>query len=59
MWALDKNVAMPTDEQLKKLPIEHEPQEENKDDTADEAAAKKMFPFMLRVTPRHKILILK
>jgi len=59
MWALDKNVAMPTDEQLKKLPVEHEPQEENKDDTADEAAAKKMFPFMLRVTPRHKILILK
>ena len=60
MWALNKDVAMPTNEELKKLPIEHEPQEEkDKDDTADEVDAKKMFPFMLRVTPRHKILILK
>ena len=60
MWALDKDVAMPTDEELKKLPIQHEPQEEKgKEDTEDEVDAKKMFPFMLRVTPRHKILILK
>ena len=52
MWALDKNVAMPTEDELKKLPIEHEPKAEKEEDTADEAGAKKMFPFMLRVYPR-------
>ena len=58
MWALDKNVAMPTEDELKKLPIEHEPKAEKEEDTADEVEAKKMFPFMLRVT-HPKILILK
>ena len=49
MWALDKNVAMPTEDDLKKMPVEHEPKEKD-EDSADEAAAKKMFPFRLRVT---------
>jgi hypothetical protein len=56
MWALDKSVAMPTEDELKKLPIEHEPKAE-KEDAADEAEAKKMFPFMLRVYPR--IILMK
>tara|TARA_B100000676_G_C18084135_1_gene853636 strand:- start:3899 stop:4837 length:939 start_codon:yes stop_codon:yes gene_type:complete len=57
MWALDKNVAMPTEDDLKKMPVEHEPKEKD-EDTADEAAAKKMFPFRLRVT-YPKVVILK
>jgi len=51
MWALDKNVAMPTEEDIKKLPIEHEPGEEKpeKEDVEDDRdAAKKLFPFMIR-----------
>ena len=58
MWALDKSVAMPTEDQLKKMPVEHEPKEEKNEDTADEAAAKQMFPYRLRVT-YPKVLILK
>ena len=57
MWALDKNVAMPTEDDLKKMPVEHEPKEKD-EDSADEAAAKKMFPFRLRVT-YPKVVILK
>jgi hypothetical protein len=55
MWALDKSVAMPTEDELKKMPVEHEPKEKE-EDTADEAEAKKMFPFRLRITrsPGHK-----
>ena len=58
MWALDPNVKMPDEDELKKMPVEHEPKEE-KETTADEVEAKKMFPFMLRITPRHQMLILK
>jgi len=51
MWALDKDVPMPSDEELKELPIEHAPEVKKvTEDTADEAETKKMFPFMLRVT---------
>jgi len=57
MWALDKNVAMPTEDDLKQMPVEHEPKEKD-EDSADEAAAKKMFPFRLRVT-YPKMVILK
>ena len=58
MWALDPNAKMPDEDELKKMPVEHEPKEE-KETTADEVEAKKMFPFMLRITPRHRMLILK
>ena len=59
MWALDRSVAMPTEDELKKIPVEHEPKEES-EDTEDEAAAKKMFPFMLRITPKiPKVIILQ
>ena len=60
MWALDRKVPMPTESELNKMPVEHEPKEKNKNElTEDEAEAQKMFPFRLRVTPKHKILILK
>ena len=53
MWALDKSVAMPTEDDLKKMPIEHSPKEEEAED--DEAADEKRsliqkeFPFRLRI----------
>tara|TARA_B100000959_G_C14871955_1_gene578728 strand:- start:203 stop:1144 length:942 start_codon:yes stop_codon:yes gene_type:complete len=57
MWALNPKVAMPTEEDLKKMPIEHAPKDK-KEETSEEKAAKKMFPFMLRVT-YPKVLILQ
>jgi hypothetical protein len=57
MWALDPKVPMPSDDDLKAMPIEHAPKEKD-EDTADEAAAKKLFPYMLRVT-YPKVLILQ
>ena len=57
MWALDPKVPMPSDDDLKAMPIEHAPKEKN-EDTAEEAAAKKLFPYMLRVT-HPKVLILQ
>ena len=58
MWALDRKVPMPTEDELKKMPIENTPKEEKEaKEDAKEDAAKKMFPFMLRVTyPRVIIL---
>ena len=57
MWALDPSVAMPEEDDLKKMPIEHAPKEKE-EDTADKAAAKKMFPYRLRVT-YPKVIILQ
>ena len=57
MWALDPKVPMPSDDDLKAMPIEHAPKEKD-EDTAEEAAAKKLFPDMLRVT-HPKVLILQ
>jgi len=50
MWALDKSVKMPTEDELKKMPIENTPKavEENKAEEKEKDAAKKMFPFMIR-----------
>ena len=59
MWALDPKVKMPSDDEIATQPIEHEPKKQKLDTTADEAEVNKMFPFMLRVTPKHKMLILK
>lgn len=50
MWALDPKVPMPSSEELKKLPIEHSPKLEKSEDTAEKKAAKKMFPYMIRIT---------
>ena len=57
MWALDPKAKMPSEDELKKMPVEHEPKEKE-EDTADEAEAKKMFPYRLRVT-YPKVLIIK
>lgn len=53
MWALDPKVKMPSNEELAKLPIEHAPKSKG-EDTEEEAAAKKMFPFMIRTTTLHE-----
>ncbi len=57
MWALDKNVPMPTEAELKKMPIENMPSEKEDTKNAEKEVTKKMFPFMLRVTYPKFILI--
>ncbi len=49
MWALDRNIAMPTEDELKSLPIEHAPKKESDEKDASKEEAKKMFPFMIRI----------
>ncbi len=56
MWALDPKLPMPTEEKINEMPIEHTPKKVSEDD-AEKAAAKKMFPFMLRVTYPKVIVI--
>ena len=46
MWALNPDVKMPSEEELKKMPIENTPSEKKEAD-AEKEAAKKMFPFMI------------
>ena len=58
MWALDKNIPMPSEDDLKELPIEHEPKENKKEpeetkDNSDTEDAKKKFPFMIRIYPKY------
>ena len=48
MWALDAGVKMPTEDELRKMPIENTPSEEAKTKDAEKEATKKMFPFMIR-----------
>ena len=57
MWALDAKVAMPTEDELKKISIENMPKDKEETRDTEREAAKKMFPFMLRVIPK-SILIL-
>lgn len=57
MWALDPSVPMPPEKELKKTPIEHSPEEGEAD--AEKEAAKKMFPYRLRVTYPKVIIIEK
>jgi hypothetical protein len=57
MWALDSSVAMPTEDELKEMPIENTPKEKGEAKDAEREAAKKLFPFMLRVTYPKIILI--
>ena len=58
MWALDKKVKMPSEEELKKMSIENTPKEKEEVEDEKKEAAKKMFPFQLRVI-YPKILIIK
>jgi len=60
MWAINKNVKMPTDDELKEMPVENTPKEK-KDDESERTGrgeAEKMFPFMLRII-YPKLLIIK
>ena len=50
MWALDPKVAMPKEDELNKMPVENTPKEKEEAKDAEKEAAKKLFPFMLRVT---------
>ena len=52
MWALDPKLPMPSEDELKKLPIEHEPKAKG-EETKDEEAAKKKFPFRIRIYPKY------
>jgi hypothetical protein len=58
MWALDPKVAMPKEDELNKMPVENTPKEKEETKDAEKEAAKKMFPFMLRIT-YPKLLIIK
>ena len=55
MWALDPKVKMPTEEEISEMPIENTPKDEDRQTTdAEKEAAKKLFPFMLRVYPKYE-----
>jgi hypothetical protein len=58
MWALDAGVAMPSEEDLMKMPVENTPKQKDEAKDEEKEATKKMFPFMLRVI-YPKVLILK
>ena len=49
MWALDPEEKMPAEDELKKMPVENSPKEVEEVKDVEKEAAKKMFPFMLRV----------
>ena len=57
MWALDRKVKMPDEEELSKMSIENTPKDKEEAKNVDKEAAKKMFPFMLRVTYPKMIII--
>ena len=50
MWALDKNVKMPSLEQLREMPVENSPKKETKEDKEklESSETEKAFPFMIR-----------
>tara|TARA_Y100000310_G_scaffold339145_1_gene430915 strand:+ start:664 stop:1614 length:951 start_codon:yes stop_codon:yes gene_type:complete len=61
MWALDANVPIPNEEELKGMSVENTPKEKKEEGQSvedEEGAAEKMFPFMLRVT-YPKVIILR
>lgn len=58
MWALNPKLEMPSEDEIKKMPIENEPKEKE-EDSEETKAAKKQFPFQLKVTPRNINLIKK
>jgi hypothetical protein len=57
MWALDSSLKMPSEEDIKKMPVENTPKEKKEALDLEKEAAKKLFPFQLRVTPRHIIIL--
>ena len=52
MWALDPKVKMPSEEDLKKMPIENSPSEsEEEEASGKKKMMEKAFPHMIRITP--------
>jgi len=52
MWALDPKVKMPSEEDLKKMPIENSPSEsEEEEASGKKKMMEKAFPRMIRITP--------
>ena len=58
MWALDGKLPMPSNDDLKKMPVENTPKEKEEAKTQEKIEAEKLFPFRLRVT-YPKVLIIK
>jgi len=57
MWALDAGVAMPSEEDLMKMPVENTPKQKEEAKDEEKEATKKMFPFMLRVIHPRVLII--
>ena len=57
MWALDKSAPMPNEDELKKMPIENTPSDEEEAKDVEKEAAKKLFPYRLRVTYPNVVII--
>jgi hypothetical protein len=57
MWALDKNIKMPSEDELKKIPVENTPKEKEEAKDAEREATKKLFPFQLRIIPKPVIIL--
>tara|TARA_Y100000593_G_scaffold26231_5_gene52214 strand:+ start:4289 stop:5281 length:993 start_codon:yes stop_codon:yes gene_type:complete len=57
MWALDPKVKMPSEDDLMKMPIEHEPKEKKEksdaEAAADEEDAAKKFPYRIRIYKKY------
>ena len=51
-WALDPKVKMPSEEEIKKIPVEHAPKEKG-EDSEETKAAKKKHPFKIRKIEFH------
>ena len=49
MWALDKDVPMPSEDKLKNSPIENTPKAKKTEEDEEKKKAMKMFPFRLRI----------
>ena len=58
MWALNPKLEMPSEDEIKKMPIENEPKEKT-EDSEETKSLKKQFPFQLKVTPRNLNVIKK
>ena len=56
-WALDAGVDMPSEDELRKIPVENTPKEKEESKDAEKEAAKKMFPFMLRIVPKPVVIL--
>ena len=49
VWALDPKVAMPTEEEIRRMPVENTPREKA-DDDKDKKTGNKSFPFLIKIT---------